>query len=141
MDINSHEDGAPSWVTLTTPDAATSTRFYGSLFGWAYQDGFGPPGTSWTALLRGRPVAAIVSAEGVERAKWSLHVSVPDADKTAETVGAAGGQVLTPPYDLEGAGRVAEFADHSGTTFAVWQPGGHGGAGVVDEPGAFCRGN
>jgi predicted enzyme related to lactoylglutathione lyase len=140
VDINSHENGAPSWVTLTTPDAATSTRFYGSLFGWAYEDGFGDPGTSWTALLRGRPVAAVVSAEGAGHAKWAMHVGVSDADRTAETVVAAGGRVPTPPYDLEGAGRAAGFADHSGTTFAVWQGGGHGGAGVLDEPGAFSRG-
>ncbi|MEV6484960.1 VOC family protein [Streptomyces sp. NPDC051576] len=143
MDIHSYEEGVPSWVTLTTPDAEGGSRFYGSLFGWAYQEGPGGPGgphPSWTALLHERPVAAIAPAEGAERATWSMHVNVADADKTAETVIAAGGRVLTPPYDLGATGRAAVFADHSGTTFAVWQAGGHPGAGAVDEPGAFHRG-
>jgi predicted enzyme related to lactoylglutathione lyase len=140
VDINSYEEGVPSWVTLTTADAAASTRFYGSLFGWAYQEGFGDPGTSWTALLRGRPAAAITPVEGAERAKWSMHINVADTDKTAEEVVAAGGRVLTSPYDLGTAGRAAVLADHSGTTFAVWQTGSHSGAGTVNEPGAFYRG-
>ncbi|MET7575493.1 VOC family protein [Streptomyces sp. NPDC005492] len=137
MDIHSYEEGVPSWVTLTTPDAEAAGRFYGSLFGWAYQEG---PHPSWTALLHDRPVAAITPAQGVERATWSMHVNVADADKTAETVVAAGGRVLTPPYDLGTAGRAALFADHSGTAFAVWQAGGRPGAGAVDEPGTFHQG-
>jgi len=74
VDINSYEEGVPSWVSLTTANAAASTRFYGSLVRLGLSGGFGDPGTSWTALLRGRPAAAITPVEGAERAKWSMHI-------------------------------------------------------------------
>lgn len=135
MDIKKHDEGAPSWVALTTPNIAVSTQFYGQLFGWEYEDGFGGLNTSKTCLVRDRPVAVMTPEVGAERGVWTMFVNVTDADKTAELVTIAGGSVLTQPHDLGASGRSAVFADHSGTTFGVWQAGSHAGTGVVDEPG------
>ncbi|GII32908.1 VOC family protein [Planotetraspora mira] len=140
MDVDHYEDGVPSWAELTTPEPAASAAFYGRLFGWHYTDGLSGKGSDRTAVLRARPVAAFTENAGAERATWTTYVNVADADETAARVTAAGGGVLKAPADVSAAGRSALLSDHSGARFAVWQPGRHRGAGVVNEPGTFSWG-
>ena len=33
-----YDPGTPSWTDLTTPDLAASEQFYGTLFGWAFDE-------------------------------------------------------------------------------------------------------
>jgi predicted enzyme related to lactoylglutathione lyase len=40
--------------------------------------------------------------------------------------------------DVLDVGRMAILGDPTGAVFAVWQPRAHAGAGLVNEPGAFC---
>jgi predicted enzyme related to lactoylglutathione lyase len=140
MDITFHEDGTPSWVELSTPDAEASTRFYQQLFGWTFAGGFGGHPRAQLALLTGRPVAAVIAEPGAERAAWTAYIDVADADKTVEQVTSAGGSVLTALSTRGAAGRSAVLADHAGTRFGVREAGDHKGAGVTDEPGAFHGG-
>ncbi|MGH1551780.1 hypothetical protein ACRAWF_05245 [Streptomyces sp. L7] len=140
MDIHSYEGGRS---VVGHPDH-TGRRGRQPLPRLAVRLGL-PRRAGWSASVLDRSAARSARgrdrpAEDIERATWSMHVNVADADKTAETVIAAGGHVLTPPYDLGAAGRAALFADHSGTAFAVWQAGGRPGAGAVDEPGTFHQG-
>jgi len=140
MDVNFHEDGAPAWVELSTPDAEVSMRFYGQLFGWTFADGFGGQPQSQLAELGGRPAAAVTATPGVQRGSWTTFVNVTDAAKAVEKIAAAGGSVLTGPRSLGTAGRSAEVADHAGTQFGLWEAGEHHGFGVAGEPGAFHGG-
>jgi predicted enzyme related to lactoylglutathione lyase len=137
VDITCHEDGAPAWVELSTPDAEASTRFYQQLFGWTFSGGFAGQPHAQLALLAGRPVAAVSAEPGAERGAWTPYINVADADKTVEQVTSAGGSVLTA---RGAAGRSAVLADHAGTRFGVWEAGEHKGAGTTDEPGAFHGG-
>ncbi|MBV8959328.1 MAG: VOC family protein, partial [Actinobacteria bacterium] len=43
MDIDSYENGVPSWVDLGTADLPAARAFYTGLFGWDIQEG--PPET------------------------------------------------------------------------------------------------
>lgn len=36
--VDSHSHGHPSWADLATIDQDAAKSFYGSLFGWTYQD-------------------------------------------------------------------------------------------------------
>ena len=69
-------------------------------------------------------------------ATWNTYVWVESADETAAKVRAAGGTVLTEPFDVCDAGRMAVFADPEGAAFCVWQAGAHRGATVVNEHGS-----
>jgi uncharacterized protein len=140
MNIDTYEDGAPSWIDLDTTDLAAATRFYGELFGWAQRPGApgAKAGTTW--LLRGRPVAAVTSTTGAIGSRWTTYVNVADGDKTVEKVTASGGSVLEAAADFSVAGRSAVLADPAGTRFALWQAGEHHGAGIVGEPGSFSWG-
>ena len=134
--VESYASGTPSWVDLASPDVAASAAFYGSLFGWSAPDL--PPEAGGYRMFEkdGVPVAGCgpIMMEGQPPA-WTTYVSVVDADASVARVTGAGGTVFVPPMDVLDAGRMAVFADTTGAACAVWQPKGHPGAGLVNEPG------
>jgi hypothetical protein len=75
--------------------------------------------------------------EAPPRATWNTYVWVDNADETAAKVRDAGGAVLTEPFDVMAAGRMAVCADPEGAQFCLWQPNEHRGAKVVNENGAL----
>ena len=133
-------NGVPCWVDSTQPDPDAGAAFYGGLFGWELEDSMPPdaPGKYFMARLPKGTVAAISSPMGdaPATATWNTYVWVDDADATAEKVRDAGGTVLSEPFDVMDAGRMAVFADPEGAVFCVWQAGRHGGADVVNEHGS-----
>ena len=66
-----------------------------------------------------------------------LFRSVDDADEAAAKAREAGGSVLSEPFDVMDAGRMALLADPEGAAFSVWQARQHRGAQVVNEPGSL----
>ena len=132
--------GVPCWVDTRRADLGPATAFYGGLFGWRFEDRApeDAPGRYLIAQLGGRDVAGLgEAADGAEAAAWTTFVRVESADRTAEAAAAAGGTVLMEPADAGAAGRFAVLAEPAGATFGVWQAGGHRGAGLVNEPGAW----
>src|SRR3954449_8828223 len=116
--------GVPCWIDTTQPDPEAAVAFYGELFGWQFEDVMPPgsPGKYFVARLRGGDVAAVSSQPegGPPAAAWNTYVWVADADETAAKVRAAGGDVLSEPFDVADAGRMAVFADPAGAAFCVW---------------------
>ena len=133
--------GVPCWIDTAQPDPDAAAEFYGGLFGWELEDTMpaASSGKYFMARLGGGDVAAISSQpEGAPpAADWSTYVRVESADETAAKVRDAGGKVLTEPFDIFDAGRMAVFADPEGAAFSVWQPNQHRGATVVNEPGSL----
>ena len=140
-DADRYIPGVPCWVDTSQPDPAAAAEFYAGLFGWELDDRMPPdaPGAYFMARLSGRDVAAIGSVpEGAPpMATWNTYIWVDSADETADKVRAAGGTVLTEPFDIFDAGRMAVCADPEGAVFCLWQPREHRGATVVNEPGSL----
>jgi predicted enzyme related to lactoylglutathione lyase len=133
--------GTPSWVDLGSPDLDASAEFYGRLLGWETLE-TGPveqTGGYRMFTFHGVPVAGLgpLMGEGQPPA-WTSYLTTADADATAAKVGEAGGRVLMESLDVLDAGRMAVLADTEGAVFAVWQPGAHRGAGLVNETGALA---
>jgi hypothetical protein len=132
--------GVPCWVDTVQPDPAAAAEFYGGLFGWEFEDGTSAesPGSYLMARLRGGDVAAVSSPpEGAPaHAVWNTYIWVEDADEAAAKAREAGGAVLSEPFDVLDAGRMAVLADPEGAVFCVWQAKEHRGARIVNEPGA-----
>jgi uncharacterized protein len=128
--------GVPSWVDTVQPDPQAAMSFYGRVFGWE----FAGPGTGdyYEALLRGRPVAGVGALPPGAQAAWTTYVTVDSADEAAAKARELGGAVLTEPFDVPPAGRLAVLADPTGATFGVWQAGARHGAELVNEPGAWA---
>src|SRR5262245_52073254 len=96
------------------------------------------PGKYYIARIRGGDVAAIGSQQegGAPIPTWSTYVWVESADETAARVAHSGGTVLSEPFDVMDAGRMAVFADPEGAPFCVWQAKRHRGANIVNEHGS-----
>ncbi len=132
--------GVPCWVDTSQPDPAAAAAFYGGLFGWELEDAMPPesPGKYLIARIRGGDVGAVGSVpEGAPpTAVWNTYVWVESADDTASRVRDAGGNVVTEPFDVMDAGRMAVFADPEGAVFCAWQANEHKGSRIVNEHGS-----
>jgi predicted enzyme related to lactoylglutathione lyase len=133
--------GVPCWIDTSQPDPESAVDFYRGLFGWEFEDVMPPgsPGKYFIARLHGGDVAAVGSQpEGAPpTAVWNTYIWVESADETASKVRAAGGKVLTDPFDVMEAGRMAVLADPAGAAFCAWQAKQHRGARIVNEPGSL----
>jgi predicted enzyme related to lactoylglutathione lyase len=133
--------GVPCWIDTAQPDPNAAATFYAGLFGWEFEDSMPPEseGTYLIARLRGGDVAAVSSRpEGApEGAVWNTYIAVENADASAAKAREAGGTVLSDPFDVLDAGRMAVLADPQGAVFSVWQAGTHRGAQIVNEPGSL----
>src|SRR5207249_2388826 len=84
--------------------------FYGSLFGWQFEDTGADFGHYQMGSLDGRSVGAIgPKPPGMEQmpSVWNTYLAVADADKTAAKITEAGGQLFMPPGDIGDSGRMA----------------------------------
>ena len=130
---NSYPAGTFCWVDLATTGAAAAKRFYGDLFGWE-----APAGERYAHwVLGGRDVAGVYAPGDVEP-HWTSYVAVADADAAAARAAELGGAVPEPPGDVGDEGRRAVIADPVGARLALWQPGAHPGAGLVNDVGCWC---
>ena len=133
--------GVPCWVDTSQPDPDAAAAFYRDLFGWEFEDAMpaGSEGRYLIARLRGGDVAAVSSQpEGAPpQATWNTYIWVDDADEAAAKAREAGGSVLSEPFEVMDAGRMAVLADPEGAAFSVWQARAHRGARIVNEPGSL----
>jgi predicted enzyme related to lactoylglutathione lyase len=135
----SYPPGTFSWTDLGTTDAVSATRFYTELFGWEAEETPAGEGTYAMLRLSGRAVAGLYGRDAsVAPPAWLSYVTVADADDVAARAEQAGATVVEPPFDVADAGRTAVLRDPTGASFALWQPGVHVGAAVVNDPGAMC---
>ena len=129
--------GVPCWVETWQADADAAADFYSAVFGWECE---GEPGGPYMCRLRGRDVAMVgqLPPEHAHRpAAWMTNVQVDDAEETAARVREAGGSVPLGPFDAMDGGMIAVVADPAGAHLSLWELGGHKGAHVVNEPGAW----
>jgi predicted enzyme related to lactoylglutathione lyase len=136
----SYPPGTFSWVDLNTPDQQAAKRFYSELFGWEYEDRDAGPGVVYAmARVGGQDVAAISPPppgdEGPPR--WNSYITVDEVDASARRATELGAIVVSEPFDVFDAGRMAVLRDPVGAFFMVWEPRENIGAGRVNEPGCL----
>jgi predicted enzyme related to lactoylglutathione lyase len=136
----SHAPGTFSWVDLGTSDADGAKAFYGGLLGWEFRDvpvADSPPYSM--ASIGGRTVAALYGKRDEQApSAWLSYVTVEDPDAIAARAGELGGTVISEPFDVMEAGRMAVLQDPTGGVFAIWQPRANIGAELVNDVGALC---
>jgi predicted enzyme related to lactoylglutathione lyase len=138
--VKEYPNGIFNWVDLSTTDIAGAKAFYAGLFGWEAEDQPIDGGGFYTMFkLNGYTVAGAgqMSPEMAESGMppvWTSYVKHDDADAIAAKIGAAGGQLMMPPMDVMGEGRMVMAADPSGAVFGVWQPKNHIGAQLCNIP-------
>ncbi|MBD0283080.1 MAG: VOC family protein [Thermoleophilaceae bacterium] len=134
----SYAPGTFNWTDLSTTDPEDAKRFYGGLFGWEAEDVPIPGGGVYTMLrLDGKEACALSAAREGQMVAWLSYVSVDDVDAVVAGLQELGGTPLGEPFDVLEAGRMAVVQDPTGAAFALWQPGDHIGASIVNGPGAL----
>ncbi len=113
-----HTHHALDYVEIAQRDVAAAKHFYSAAFGWAFND-YGPDYAGIRAPEGDGEVGGLngtrePSSGGPLVLLWSA-----DLDATVTAVEAAGGEIVTPPYDFPG-GRRFHFADPGGTVLGVW---------------------
>jgi uncharacterized protein len=132
----SYSPGTFSWAELATSDAAAAKAFYTALFAWGYDDMPVGDGQVYTMAKRdGQVVGALFSSE--EPPHWNCYVTVASVDDAAARAAELGATVLSEPFDVMDAGRMAVIADPTGAALCLWEPRGSIGATLVNAPGAM----
>jgi len=117
-----NEPGALSWNELESrgPDAAKT--FYGTVFGWEFEDHAMGEMTYTEWKLDGSSIGGMANIAGrvpdQVPAHWMVYIAVEDADAAVEQIKGSGGAVHFGPVDIP-AGRFAMAADPWGAAFAV----------------------
>ena len=138
---NGYIPGVPCWVDTSQPDPDAALPFYSGLFGWEFENAMpeGSEGSYFIGRIRGGDVAAVgaVPDGAPAMALWNTYIWVENADETVAKARAAGGGVVSDPFDVLDSGRMAVLTDPEGAAFCVWQAKEHKGAKVVNEHGAL----
>jgi predicted enzyme related to lactoylglutathione lyase len=131
--------GTPCWVDLMTSDVEQSKTFYGTLFGWEFEDSGAEYGNYVTARKDGKNVAGLMQkpADSPAPDAWSTYIGTADLDATLAAVADAGGQVVMPQMQVGEQGRMAVVSDPAGAVIVFWEPGAHTGFQRYNEPGTI----
>ena len=143
--IDKHKPGSFCWIELATTDQNAAKSFYGSLFGWTFEDApMGPGGVYTMFKLNERYVGAAYTLRDDQRAQgvsphWMLYVSVANADDALARATKAGGSAVMPnAFDVGDSGRMAILQDPTGAFFCVWQPNKSPGIALAGVDGTLC---
>jgi len=119
-----NEPGALSWNELNTRDLEGAKAFYGTVFGWTFEDNdMGEAGTYTTINPGENMVGGILNMaeRGVPDeipAHWQVYFAVEDTDAAVAQATGSGGSVMVPPMKVP-AGRFSILVDPHGASFAV----------------------
>ena len=133
--------GTPCWADVMVDDLDRARAFYGSLFGWTFEDL--PPEAGGYVMARkdGHVVAGAMAKNPDDPGQvsaWTVYLATDDVEATAERAREAGGVFFLGPMDVLQVGRIAVGADPAGAAYGLWQAKEHTGTDLVDEPGSLC---
>lgn len=109
-------------VELSAQDRKALAGFYGDVFGWEHQVhdemnyttfsyGEADRGGGYNPISDESPVGTIVP-----------YIHTDNIEDSLSRIKARGGQVLLPPMEIPGTGRIAQFTDPTGNRMGLWQP-------------------
>jgi hypothetical protein len=121
---NNKLTGKIVWHDLLTDDVNSVKSFYGSLFGWKFDNGGDPDAVYTTILFNGNPIGGIIHLENKDgetnfASQWMEYISVDDVDGVFQEVKKQNCKVYREPFDIMNRGRIAVFDDTRGALIAI----------------------
>ncbi len=132
--------GVPCCIETLQPDLLGAQRFYGDLFGWTFDEPMsGPPGSPRSAARLGELVVSNFerAPASLPTAVWLTYIAVDALDVALRYATEAGASLLAEPALAGDGEHTAIIADPEGVALGLRQVGGHAGAELVNEPGAW----
>ncbi|HKF47655.1 MAG TPA: VOC family protein [Terracidiphilus sp.] len=111
---------AINYIEFFTTDIERTRKFYGSIFGWAFQD-WGPDYISFDKASAGIDGGFRAGGGGKQAGEAAPLIVLYSSDlkATEDAIVAAGGSIVVPTFEFPG-GRRFHFADGVGNVLAVW---------------------
>jgi predicted enzyme related to lactoylglutathione lyase len=129
--------GAPCWVDVMSSDTARSSAFYSTLFGWHAEEPAPEYGGYFNFSRNGALVAGCMAkpANNPMPDTWTVYLQSADTRTAVAAAEARGSTILAPAMDVGELGTMAVVTDPGGAVIGIWQPAGHAGFDVTDQPG------
>ncbi|MBB1508403.1 VOC family protein [Tessaracoccus sp. MC1756] len=114
--------GAPIWVELYAQDLPKAQAFYGSLFGWRF-DNSGEEYGNYHMIMRADEVVggAMVQQPDMGIPTWCIYLRTDDIRAMTERARQAGGEIHVEPMEIPGQGTMAFLSDSTGAALGAWQ--------------------
>lgn len=106
--------GAFSWNELATPDPEAAKKFYGTLFGWKFEERDMGHMVYNIAKVGDDRVGGIMKACEGMTPMWCSYITVDNVDETAKQAAELGGKVIMGPQDIPEVGRFVILLDPQG---------------------------
>lgn len=103
------------YIELPVSDMARTKEFYGSAFGWRFED-YGP---AYTTFLDGRLAGGFTMEWPAPAHGLLLVIYSSDLPTMEQKITSAGGTITKPIFSFPG-GRRFHFTDPNGNELAVW---------------------
>lgn len=119
------DHGRFDWYELQTTDTKAALAFYPSVLGWEAETA--PMGGGDYTMFKpagGQPLAGVMTLTDQARqmgapSHWLGYIAVGNVDATAKAIQDRGGRALSPPFEVEGVGRMQVMKDPWGAVFAL----------------------
>jgi hypothetical protein len=103
------------YVELPANHIANTKQFYGTVFGWKFED-YGP---DYTSFFDGRLAGGFTTDQSTPARGLLLVIYNADLAATQEKIKAAGGTIVKDTFSFPGGSRF-HFTDPNGNELAVW---------------------
>ena len=117
-----NEPGTLTWNECNTRDVPAASAFYQAAFGITTEPMEGMA-DYYSIRVGDRPVGGMQTMAGKfpdeVPAHWMSWFAVDDTDSTVNAAVKAGGNIVVPPMDMEGVGRMAGLQDPWGAVFCI----------------------
>ena len=106
------------WNEFISTDVEAAKTFFADSIGWTYNAMDMGTMTYWVAMKDDKPVGGLMPVpsgmpEGTP-SHWMTYLAVDDVDARIEKAKAAGGTVISEPFDVPKVGRIAILRDPTG---------------------------
>ena len=112
---SAEHDRRIDYIEFSVTSVADAKRFYGSAFGWSFED-YGP---DYVSFADGRLTGGFQTAATVKSGGPLVVIYAADLESLEKRVRQAGGTIVSPIFSFPG-GRRFHFTDPSGNELAVW---------------------
>ena len=112
---DAEHDRRIDYIEFPVTNVSDAKRFYGSAFGWSFED-YGP---DYASFADGRLAGGFRKEVKVEAGGPLVVIYATDLEGMERRVKQAGGKIVRPIFSFPG-GRRFHFADPSGNELAVW---------------------
>ena len=112
---NAQHDRRIDYIEFSVKSVPEAKRFYGSAFGWSFED-YGP---DYASFADGRLTGGFQTATDVSPGGPLIVIYATDLEAMERHVRQAGGTIVRPIFSFPG-GRRFHFTDPSGNELSVW---------------------